>query len=111
MKMIATGFRSVVWPLVVFAIMTFPASSQVIYRLDLQNGAGPEWSDGRVFQTPTGRNFLGEFGAETNFLTLNGLPAHTNLVISFDLAILRTWDGNGGSPDDTWELRLLSTDG
>jgi hypothetical protein len=111
MSTIFTRLEPLILSVLAAACSAVAADNNVIYRLDLQNGPGAEWSDGRVEPTPSGRNLLGQFGAQTNFLTLGGLGPHTNLVVSLDLAILRSWDGNGNSPDDIWEIRLVSTDG
>ncbi|NDA68062.1 MAG: hypothetical protein EBY09_15720, partial [Verrucomicrobia bacterium] len=54
-----------------------------------------------VSVTPRGsRHFLGEFANNRVTLTLTNLPAHTNLTVSFDLYLPRSWDGNG--------IRILS---
>jgi hypothetical protein len=71
-------------------------------------------------ESPRGkRRFLGEFGgpridptARTSvqqavLLALKGLPRHTEATVSFDLLILRSWDGS--SPQygpDRWWLKL-----
>ncbi|MEI6785639.1 MAG: hypothetical protein WCQ21_32530, partial [Verrucomicrobiota bacterium] len=71
---------------------------------DFEGAVGPEWSHQKVDITPVGnRRFLGQFGNDTVSLTLNGLPAHQEVTVSFDLFIIRTWDGNWG---DIWELRM-----
>lgn len=46
-------------------------------------------------KTPKGgRKFWGEFGNENAVVTLNGLPEHTQLTVSFDVFVIRSWDGN-----------------
>jgi hypothetical protein len=71
-------------------------------------------------ESPRGkRRFLGEFGgpridptARTSvqqaiLLALKGLPRHTEATVSFDLLILRSWDGS--SPQygpDRWSLKV-----
>jgi hypothetical protein len=37
---------------------------------------------------------LGQFGDQSIKLNLNGLSAHSHVRISFDLYIIRSWDGN-----------------
>jgi hypothetical protein len=66
----------------------------------------------------TGRRFLGEFGGprpdpsartrvqQTISLTLDHLPPHSAVTVSFDLLILKSWDGDSGPyGPDRWSLR------
>jgi hypothetical protein len=83
-------------------------ASNVIYEDDFSGGSSGQWSDGSTSLTPSGRAFLGEFNNQSVTLTLPGdldsvpaiaqpaasLPSHTQVEISFDLFILRSWDGN-----------------
>jgi uncharacterized repeat protein (TIGR01451 family) len=96
-------------------------SSIPFYFEDFEDPIGSEWCINRVSTTPTGRSFLGEFGNETACLNLGNIPAHTRITLSFDLYIIRSWDGNqvdklpsvgllDASPDyivgpDTWRLQ------
>jgi hypothetical protein len=81
-----------------------PASQGVAFS-DFDNGVGPEWSSSSVSTSPSGtRTFLGEFGNETVTLTLGNLPAHTLATVSFDLLILRDWDGDGANGPNYWNL-------
>jgi len=66
-----------------------------VYFNDFEAQAGPEWSHNALDATPVGaRRFLGQFGNDTVTLTVAGLPTHTHARLSFDLFIVRTWDGN-----------------
>jgi hypothetical protein len=38
--------------------------------------------------------FLGEFGSQAITLTLQDLPDHSLVTITFDLYLIRSWDGN-----------------
>jgi hypothetical protein len=94
-----------------------PHSADVVYFTDFESTPGPQWSSTRRNTVPNERypspSFLGEFGcvdydsqensskqaencreAETVSLTLSGLPSHAELTITFDLYLIRTWDGN-----------------
>jgi hypothetical protein len=51
-------------------------------------------SDPITSTTPSGLTFLGEYGNQEITITLKGLPAHSRVTVSFDLFILRSWDGN-----------------
>jgi len=60
------------------------AVETLVYFNDFNNGADLKWSDRRT-TTANGEAFLGEFDLGPKTLTLNNLPAHTNVKISFDL--------------------------
>lgn len=53
------------------------------------------WSNTVTEVTPTGgRTFLGQFDNQAVTLSLSGLPAHSAVVVSFDVYAIGTWDGN-----------------
>lgn len=96
-------------PYLVFtALMLNATASQalVVYENDFQSVAGSEWSHNTLQYTPTPysfapRRFLGEFGNDTVSLNLSGLTSHTALTLTFDLYLIRTWDGSSsGTPFD-----------
>jgi hypothetical protein len=66
----------------------------LVYHEDFEDGAGVEWSQSQTDTAPNGQKFLGQFGVESVDLNLNNLPAHSQLQISFNLYIIRSWDGN-----------------
>jgi hypothetical protein len=76
------------------------------------NGAGPEWTNRTISATPAqsiypSRNFLGEFANQTVSLSLTNLPTHGNVIVEFDLFIIRSMDGNytlEGRGPDVWTL-------
>lgn len=90
----------------------------VVYQTGFEpdeDDIGTEWSNTTTAVTETGdRTFLGEFGTETVTLTIPAadIPAGTTaLTISFELFVIRSWDGNhggGGSGPDRWSLTLGS---
>jgi uncharacterized repeat protein (TIGR01451 family) len=67
-----------------------------IYDQDVDSNLRDHWTD--VGQTiPTCGDttpFLGEFGNQTENLHLGQVPAHNVVTVSFDLYVLRSWDGN-----------------
>lgn len=82
----------------------------LFYSNDFQGTIGSEWKfQSEIDEAWTGpsdptqtpaidgdRQFLGEFiGGETASLNLAGLPDHDRLLLSFDLFIIRSWDGEG----------------
>jgi len=73
-----------------------------VYAQDFEAEVGPEWSKNKTDVTPNGgRKFLGQLGNDRVTLSLEGLPEHRLLRISFELFVIRSWDGNaeGGGPD------------
>jgi len=79
-----------------------------VYAHDFAKAPGEEWSNRKTSRTPKGdEGFLGEFGKEEVRLRLTDLPEHTMLRVSFDLFILRSWDGNHRAwGPDTWRVGL-----
>jgi len=73
-----------------------PASvPQTIYFYDFEKKVSTEWSSSKTDMTPLGkRHFLGQFANETVTLFLEKLPLHKEVTLSFDLFIIRSWDGN-----------------
>jgi hypothetical protein len=102
----------------VFLMISGSAHSQVIYSNDFQGAVGTEWSNSTTDITPVGaRRFLGQFASQTVSLSLGtgspilpgGLPAHSDLTVSFDLFVIRSWDGNSTDTEgpDIWSLSVL----
>ncbi|MCY2994918.1 MAG: dockerin type I domain-containing protein, partial [Planctomycetota bacterium] len=88
--------------------------SQAVYANAFNQPAGPnnpvgnEWSTDRVTTSPNGtQQFLGLFDNETVTLTLPNLPAHDELLVSFDLIIAGSWNGdNPQQGPDRWQLAV-----
>ncbi|MFM8320484.1 MAG: DUF11 domain-containing protein, partial [Chloroflexota bacterium] len=90
------------------------ASSQV-YTTTFDGQAGGEWSDGDVTTPLCGSSFLGEFGNQTVSMKLGQetpLAPHSRVLVTFDLYILRSWDGNTPewqvSPDSSFAPSLAA---
>ena len=68
--------------LIAAAALAAPASAMtVVYENDFESGAaGPEWSKTDTGTSPTGENFLGNFGRNIVELTLTALPAHNEVT-------------------------------
>jgi hypothetical protein len=89
-------------PYLLFTALMLNATAShavVVYANDFQSAAGNEWSHAMLQNTPTPysfvpRRFLGEFGNDTVSLNLSGLAPHNALTLSFDLYLIRTWDGS-----------------
>ncbi len=66
------------------------------------------WSEKSIATAPQGTKFLGEFTNNTVTLSLGSntapLPAHAQLNVSFDLLVLKSWDGNFGP--DQWQFQI-----
>ncbi|MBY0524658.1 MAG: hypothetical protein K2R98_14740, partial [Gemmataceae bacterium] len=73
----------------------------VAYFNDFESAIGSAWASSaslNVATTPIGsRNFLGEFSNDTASLSLTGLPTHNQVIVSFDVFLLRSWDGNSST--------------
>ena len=86
----------------------------MVYGNDFEGTVGPEWSKTSVDVTPGGRRFLGQSGNDTLTLTLACLPAHVQVTLSFDLYVIRSWDGNilvhpisgGAIGPDVWGVKV-----
>jgi len=85
-----------------------PAAAELVYFNDFEAGQTTGFNTSQTSLTPLGnRRFLGEFGNGTVSLTLTNLPAHDLLTISFDLFIIRSWDGNDlANGPDVWNLSV-----
>ncbi|NES19409.1 MAG: filamentous hemagglutinin N-terminal domain-containing protein [Symploca sp. SIO3E6] len=86
--------------------IVIPSTS--VYSNNFEGTVGSEWSNTKTDVTPVGnRRFLGQFGSETVNLTLDNLPSHTESTVSFDLFLIRTWDGNNSDTGpDNWNLSV-----
>ena len=102
------------------AVLSRPARLHVsglgtvaFYEADFAGGAGAEWSNTKTETTPgTAERFLGQFANNVVGLRFANLPAHTNVIVTFDLFIIETWNGNGtAEPEpgpDYWNLALTN---
>ena len=83
------------------------------YTNDFQGSVGSEWSSSSVTAAPadSNRKFLGEFGNEGVTLTLTDLANHDFVTVSFDLYVLKSWDGNcgGGVGPDVFSVDVDGT--
>ncbi len=74
-----------------------------VYSNDFEALSDPliEWTTSVTDVTPgtvshPADRFLGQLGGDgTSVLTLSALPPHYEITVSFDLYIIRSWDGNG----------------
>lgn len=71
------------------------AADITVYTTNFSGGVDAAWSAGSQQSDANVGSYLGNFllGNATT-LTLAGLPAHTQLTLSFDLYLFQTWDGN-----------------
>lgn len=75
-----------------------------VYFANFQSEAPrQEWSEWRWGKSPIGdKFFLGEFGSGSVDLALTKLPTHSTVVVSFDLVLAGTWDGDGPAGPHAW---------
>lgn len=88
----------------------------VVFFQDFSAGTGAGgafsavWSANAVTTTaPSSEKFLGEFGNDSVRLSLSGFGVHTEITVSFDVYLIRSWDG----VDATWgtDSLVVNTDG
>jgi hypothetical protein len=103
--------------LLVASIFTFPAilqqramadTSTTVFSTDFDSGAPAEFSGVTTTESVQGYTAVGFTGnllrnpsvspIQNTTLTLTGLPTHNTVDINFLLAIIDSWDGNGGNP-------------
>lgn len=77
----------------------------VIYNNDFEKQDLSGISNGSIVQY-NGSSVLGRYNNGGFTLTVNNLPKHSLITISFDLYIHDTWDGNKPAPDgpDIWQM-------
>lgn len=84
-------------------------STTPVYSNDFESQIGPEWTTNRLSTTPVGnRHFHGEFGNQTESLSLANLGKHDQVTVSFALYVIRSWDGSDNlrwGPDH-WKLAV-----
>jgi hypothetical protein len=76
-----------------------------VYNNDFEGNNLTGIANGVISQF-NGTNVLGNYNHGNFALTINNLPKHDLVTISFDLYIHDTWDGNKTAPDgpDIWEM-------
>jgi hypothetical protein len=80
------------------------SEEHIAYTNDFENSAGKEWSRANIATSPTDRKFLGQFGSDEVMLKLTDLSEHTAIRVTFDLYIIRSWDGNINP--DKWQFKV-----
>jgi hypothetical protein len=81
-------------PIYLPVIFSNYASQIVVYENDFGDTVGDEWSLPIVETAPNGEIYLGPFNNGEVSLDLENLQDHDRIEVSFDLYILRSWDGN-----------------
>src|ERR1700757_3935684 len=85
------------------------SNETVVYTNDFESGNLTNIQNG-VISKFNGSSVLGNYNCKNNkgyfTLSLNNLPSHDLITISFDLYIHDTWDGNKTAPDgpDIWQM-------
>lgn len=73
------------------------ARDTLVYSNTFSNAAGSEWSSSVTTASPSGQRFLGQFGNGSTTLSLGSLPSHASVTLQFDIYIIDSWNGNGGT--------------
>ena len=70
----------------------------LVYFTDFESGAGPEWTSAAVDNSRADlfTQFSGRFSTGSQTLTLDVAPG-VDYVLGFDLCVIDTWEGTGGS--------------
>lgn len=109
-------------PLLVVALWpgSARAATVTLYANDFQAAVGPAWSPANLgtvappsdpnrrflgchdpaspgIDLGLGSHFLPQFHCPAVSLTLTGLPVHSSLLLSFDLYVIQSWDGNNST--------------
>lgn len=82
---------------IVLFMIAGAASGDVVYSSGFEGPdatLGMYWSHTQQGTTPGERGFLGEFNNDRVNLSVHHLPDHDSVTISFDLYLMRSWDGN-----------------
>lgn len=76
-----------------------------VYSNDFEGGNLSNIKNGQI-STFNGSDVLGQYNNGNFLLSLNNLPKHDLVTITFDLYIHDSWDGNKPAPDgpDIWEM-------
>ncbi|WP_374951395.1 hypothetical protein [Mucilaginibacter sp.] len=76
-----------------------------VYNNDFESADLSNIDHGRIMKF-NGSNVLGNYNNEDFALTVNNLPKHDLVKISFDLYLHDSWDGNKTTPDgpDIWQM-------
>lgn len=86
-------------------------SEMTIYSNDFESNELRSINNGHFFDF-NGSKVLGNFNNEGFRLTLDNIPKHTHILVSFDLYIHDTWDGNTnelnppGDDHDSWVMEF-----
>jgi len=77
----------------------------VVYHNDFETNDLSNITNG-IISTYNNSAVLGQYNNGNFILTLNNLPKHDLITITFDLYIHDSWDGNKKAPDgpDIWEM-------
>ena len=73
-----------------------------------QNEPGNEWSATPIGATPTQRKFLGPFREVPLIFTMDGLPEHRMIHLTFELITYQPWNGDSQNfGRDLWDMRVV----
>lgn len=71
------------------------------------------WTDSTTMVSPSGEQFLGNFGNQSVSLTLTNLRPHTHAVVALDLYVIGAWGGTGagGGAENRFVVTLDGSQG
>ena len=109
MKKIVTIYLTVVLAGILLTLTAGATNAGIIYSNDFESAVGSEWSNTSTDITPAGsRGFLGQFACDDAVgLSLDNLPGHQSITVSFDLYVIQSWDGTSSDwGPDIWQFSL-----
>jgi hypothetical protein len=82
--------------------------TKAVFEDNFEGATKAAWSATKTETTPNGKTrFLGQFYNDSVQLTLDKLPTHKTVTVTFDLYIIHSWDGNDPTAGpDVWGLNL-----
>lgn len=93
------------------ACKTEVSRTVVVYNNDFESNNLTNITNG-LTATYNGSTVLGRYNSNVNKgffdLSINNLPKHDLVIVTFDLYIHDSWDGNKSAPDgpDIWEMKV-----
>lgn len=93
---------------------TFSTNAQELYTSTFDHDEfdvlADRWSTGTVQTSPTGRRFLGDFGAGGTRLRIGRVPAGRSVVVHFDVIAIGAWKGNSAPHPQVFGVRVRNGD-
>jgi hypothetical protein len=92
-----------------FLVLKTMRHRSTVYSNALSGKPGSEWSNRKTDKSKKrGLDYLGKFGRDKVTLSLEGLPEHKLVRVSFDLLLMQSWDGSSKTwGESRWNLDVV----